>query len=268
MQKELVGIIGVNGLVAQRHKKAWDKLGIKWLGIGDLKHLDGITIVDICTPIYLHTNMVKKAVKAGKRVICEKPMAMNVKEGKDLVEFLKSYPDRVCIIYQFRYNPVFLQLKKEIEEGKYGDIKLITVTYFRYKGGEYFKGWRASKTEAGGGVLLNVTIHYLDLIQYLFGMPTVIHGLTANLKRMDVEDIAVGILRLPTGAVASITLCSDVSDQKDMEFSVYGTKSSTTIKLKENEYHAENFQAFLDGENYVTSTEALKSLQIVEKMYA
>lgn len=259
-----VAIIG-NGLVSQRHKIAWDKLGISWSVIDKGDPWPKADVYDICTPIYLHTNHIKKAVKLGK-VICEKPLAPSVKEAKEVIEWLKDYPD-ICIIYQFRFNPVFLQLKKEIEEGKYGDIKLITVTYFRYKGGDYFKGWRKSKTEAGGGVLLNVTIHYLDLLQYLFGYPTEIKGMTANLKPMDVEDIAIGILRFPQGAVASITLCSDVKEQKHMEMSVYGTKGSQTIQMRENEYHANNFQAFLNGENFVTPTEALKSLMIVEKMY-
>lgn len=263
-----VGIIGANGLVAQRHKAAWNKLGIKWEPIDTWDSYD-IDLYDICTPIYLHAHMIRQAVLSGKLVLCEKPLALNMDEGMRLVEDLKNYDARVGIIYQFRFNPKILQLKKELEEGKYGEIKLVTVTYFRWKTGEYFKGWRASQTEAGGGVVLNVTIHYLDLMQWLFGFPTNIHGnITTMTPGIDVEDTCTATMRFPNGAVGSYVVSSHVDPQYHMEMGVYGTKGHTRIELKENEYHAENFQSFLDGKDYVTPTEALKSLKMVERIYA
>lgn len=261
-----VGIIGIDGLVAQRHKKAWNKLGIKYEGIS-ISDIDKYDLIDLCTPIYTHPPFIEECLKAGKDVICEKPLALNYKDGKDIADLSLGYRNRVGIVYQFRYNPKIIQLKKELAENKYGEIKLVTVTYFRWKTGEYFNGWRASKAEAGGGVVLNVTIHYLDLMQWLFGYPTSISGhKTTMTKGIDVEDTAVATMQFPNGAVGSYVVCSHVEPQYHMEFKVFGDRGHTTIQLTENEYHAENFEAFLDNKDYVTLHEALKSLKMVEEI--
>ncbi len=266
-------LLGYNGLVAQRHKAALDKMGIGWYPLNKIEEYETWAgqgdIIDLCTPIYLHANQILNAASIGIPVLCEKPLGINAQEGRELVEHLKAYPEsKVGIIYQFRFNPKIQQLKKELEEGKYGDIKLVTVTYFRWKTGEYFNGWRASKTEAGGGVVLNVTIHYLDLMQWLFGYPTSMSGeITTMTKGIDVEDTAVATMKFPNGAVGSYVVCSHVDPQYHMEMGVYGTAGHTRIELRENEYHAENFQAFIDGKDYVTPTEALKSLQMTEAIY-
>lgn len=263
-----IGIIGHKGLVAGRHRKAFKKIKLKYTHATLNDCLEHDWIADICTPIYLHAHMIKQLVKAGRKVICEKPLAINYQEGKDLVEWLKNYPDQVGIIYQYRFNPKILKLKQELEEEKYGEIKLVTINYYRWKAGEYFQGWRASKSEAGGGVVLNVTIHYLDLMQWLFGYPTSIGGeITTMEKGIDVEDTAVATMKFPNGGVGVYTVCSHVDPQYHMEMGVYGTKGHKRIQLKENEYHAENIQAILDGENYVTPIEALKSLKMTEAIY-
>jgi UDP-N-acetyl-2-amino-2-deoxyglucuronate dehydrogenase len=264
-----VFIIGIEGRVAQRHKLAWGRLGVSVSGCGsDMDYREIISknrfdIIDICTPIYLHPIMIKESIKYAS-VICEKPLGINIEEAKEITRIA----GKVCIVYQFRFNPKILKLKREIQEGKYGEIKMVTANYFRWRGEEYYKKWEADKFKAGGGVLLNVCIHYVDLLQWMFGYPTKVCGTMTTAKtRLDVEDCVSMSLKFPTGAIGTLNLSTHVNPPKHFELSVYGTKGHTTIQLRQNEYHYDNFKAFLEGHDYVTPMEAMKSLQICEDFY-
>lgn len=260
-----VGIIGYKGRVAQRHIKAWNALGIKWVGCDSKQDYrvfmltSGITMVDICTPIYLHAEMIKAAVEYKIPVICEKPLALNIEEAKELTKLR----GKIGIIYQFRYNPKILKLKKEIQEGKYGEIKLVTAQYYRWRGPEYYQKWEADSNKAGGGVTFNVCIHYFDLMQWMFGYPKEIKGMITTAKpELDIEDNSVSIMKFPSGALGAVILSTHVNPPKHFEFSIYGTKGHKTIQLRQNEYHKENFEAFLKNEGFVDPLEASKSLKM------
>lgn len=265
-------IIGFKGRVAQRHIKAWEELGVEWIGRTheDTNSIDydDIDIVDICTPIYLHHAMISEAVYNNTPVICEKPISSEITD--DLLEDILMWDlngDKVCIVYQFRYNPKIIKLKKEIEQGKYGEIKLVTSHYYRYRDPSYYGKWEGDKYKAGGGVVLNVTIHYLDLMQWMFGYPTKIEGMKTLAKQgLDIEDTAVAIMQFPSGAIGNFIATTHANPPKHYELSVYGTKGHTTIQLRENEYHKDNFLAFINNKDYVTPLEALKSLRMVKEI--
>jgi predicted dehydrogenase len=262
-----VGIIGYKGRVAQRHIRAWNDLGIKWEGCDKEDNwLDfiqkGWDIIDICTPIYLHPKMITVSMQYSD-VICEKPVATNLDIATKVVDFAEHYRKKVGIIYQFRYNPKVLRLKREIADGKYGEIKLVTSHYYRYRDLEYYGEWEGDVFKAGGGVVFNVTIHYLDLMQWIFGYPTEIRGLKTLAKQgMDIEDTACAIMRFPNGAIGNYVATTHADPPKHYEMSVYGTKGHTTIQLRQNEYHKQNFEAFINNKDYVTPMEAVKSLRM------
>ena len=265
-----VFIIGIQGRVAQRHALAWQKLGVKVFGCGsDIDYREVIDkkyhdIIDICTPIYLHASMIKECIKKGFPVISEKPLCLTENEARELIK-LKG---KIGIIYQFRYNPKIIKLRQEVLNGVYGEIKMVTANYFRWRGEEYYKKWEHDKFKAGGGVLFNVCIHYVDLIQWLFGYPTSIAGhMTTSKAGIEVEDNVAMSMRLPNGGIAAVNLSSHVNPPKHFEFSVYGTKGHTTIQLRQNEYHKDNFKAFLSGKDFVDPIEAYKSFKIINDFY-
>lgn len=255
-----IAIIGYKGRVAKRHIKAWEGLGIEWKGYdeGDKYDFGEFDIIDICTPIFAHIPLILQAVKAKVPILCEKPIARTLKEA----HWVLNLRHKIGIIYQFRFNPKILKLKKEIEHGKYGEIKLVTSQYYRWRGEDYYKSWESSKELAGGGTVLNVTIHYLDLMQWIFGYPIEIKGFSNSMKNMEVEDTAVAIMKFPKGVIGSYVVTTHANPPKHYEFSVYGTKGYKTIQLRENEYHKENFKAFIKRKDYVTPEEAIKSLKM------
>lgn len=270
-----VFLVGIHGRVAQRHIAAWNKLGHTVIGCGsdmDYKYMMShfsrwnkgeIALVDICTPVYLHAEMVKYCVSLGLPVICEKPMAVL---ESDAIELTKL-GGKIGFVYQFRYNPKIVKLRKELKEGKYGEIKMVTANYFRWRGPEYYQKWEHDKMKSGGGVLLNVCIHYVDLMQWLFGYPTEVKGMMTTTKRIDVEDNITAMMKFPNGGIGSLNLSTHVNPPKHFELSVYGTEGHVTIQLRQNEYHYRFFEEFLKNGEYVTPIEAYKSFRIVNDIY-
>ena len=265
-----VGIIGHTGYIGPRHVKAWDELGVKWEGCnttGDWTEFikRDFDIIDIATPIWLHPVMIRESIKAGKDVICEKPLANNLKDAYEIIELSKFTKKKIGIVFQCRYNRKFLALKKEIEDGVYGQIKMAVFQYFRNKDDEHFKKrpWRKSINEAGGFAALNIVIHHIDQLQWMFGFPCQTYGVVApHQVGYDVEDTFIGTFKFPTGTIGAMICSTRANPPKHTELSIYGTKGHKTIQMRENEYHKDNFKAFIEGKGYVTPVEAVKSLRL------
>lgn len=141
--------------------------------------------VHICTPHYLHYEMITAALKAGKHVVAEKPMVMT----RNQFESLLKTPgiNDVCLIFQNRLNPCAQKLRSIIEKGILGHIicaKAI-VTWRRTK--EYYKkdNWRGKWDTEGGGVLINQAVHTLDMLHYLVGD---IKSVQANMTNYSLND--------------------------------------------------------------------------------
>lgn len=269
----VVGIIGHKGRVAQRHIKAWKDLGIKWMGCD--KNYDyrnfiqskKINIIDICTPIYLHSQMILASLKTNKDIICEKPIAHNLKDARIVLKAIEDSQKKVGIVYQFRFNPKVADMKKKLRDGYFGRVLMVNVDYFRWRGWEYYKEWEYDKQKAGGGVVLNICIHYLDLLQHLFGMPKKIIGLTSTSQPgLEIENNAVAVFKFSNNVLGSIRLSSDIKNPLHTKFTIIGQRKRKTYLLKQNEYHKDYFKEFLKNEPPVNVKEAIKSLRIALKI--
>lgn len=145
----------------------------------------------VSVPHHTYENIISTLAAAGKHIIKEKPFATSIDEAKRLMQVLKSTPVYLAVTVQRRFNPIyqtFHQLKKRIGkiysiEGQYTMNVLSLDT-----------GWRASKELSGGGALIDMGYHFVDLLIWYFGMPT---SVTARLTRgnrpnqkYDVEDTA------------------------------------------------------------------------------
>lgn len=162
-----------------------------------------ITSVHICTPHFLHFSMIQKALAAGKTVVTEKPIT-RVREEFD--ELMKTPGvERVCAVFQNRYNPCVVALKKAIEEGKLGKVLGVKGILTWYRDASYYAAgdWRGKYDTEGGAVAINQAIHTLDLMIYLGGPVHDIQGSTFNFSLQDTieaEDTAVSYMNFENGA--------------------------------------------------------------------
>lgn len=167
-----------------------------------------IDAVMIATPHYFHTPLSLDAIHAGIHLLVDKPLGVH---KADCEKTIKAYETRgrqdlvFAVMFNQRTRPIYRKLKNLIDKGELGSIRRINWTITDWFRSEfYFKagGWRATWKGEGGGVLLNQCPHQLDLMQWLFGMPSRVRsfGTLGKYHEIEVEDEVTSYLEFPDGA--------------------------------------------------------------------
>ena len=162
-----------------------------------------IDSVHICTPHYLHFDMICNALSAGKSVVAEKPVTMTKHEFDILKNTANS--EKVCLVLQNRYNPCIEMLKKITQSKEYGEIKAIKAIVTWHRDAKYYASgeWRGTWAYEGGGVLINQAVHTLDFMTYLAGS---VNALKANMMNyslsgvIETEDTFTSYMNFKNGA--------------------------------------------------------------------
>ncbi len=164
--------------------------------------IDAILIV---TPHYSHTSLGIAALEKGLHVLVEKPISVHKADAERLIA-AHTRPDQVfAAMFNVRTYPTYRKLKELIDSGELGEIRRInwTITdWFRTFAYYRSASWRATWEGEGGGVLLNQCPHNLDMIQWLFGMPSKVRALCrfGQYHEIEVEDDVTAVLEYPNGA--------------------------------------------------------------------
>jgi predicted dehydrogenase len=171
-----------------------------------------IDAVSVCTPNALHAPVAIAAFEAGKHVICEKPIATNAEEGKAMVEAAKKAGKIFMMGFNNRFRGDTQLLKKCIEAGELGEIYYAKTGWIRRRGIPGLGGWFTTKSLSGGGPLIDLGVHVLDLTLWLMGNPKPTYVLGSSYAMFgpqmakeqggtyDVEDLACGLVKLENGA--------------------------------------------------------------------
>lgn len=244
MKKVRIGVIGCGGIangkhlpahkhnpdselvafcdiIVERAEKAAKEYGIPGAKVyKDYKELlkdKTIDAVLVLTPNISHSFISVDAMKAGKHVMCEKPMAINSKEAKKMLDAAKKYKRILTIGYQSRYTPQAIFLKKECEKGTFGDIYYAKAQAIRRRAVPTW-GVFLDEKQQGGGPLIDIATHTLDLTLYMlnnyepaYAVGTTYHKLNKQTdqgnawgdwdpKKFTVEDSAFGFVVMKNGA--------------------------------------------------------------------
>ncbi len=161
-------------------------------------------VVHICTPHYLHRDMAVYALEAGCDVYLEKPAAMNASQAMEIVEASERCGKKVCVSFQNRVIPTNALAKEIVDDVRYGKLLGIRAEMTWSRGGAYYteSGWRGTWEKEGGGVLMNQSIHTLDLMYYLGGKVKNMEGSVAlrrNKGVIEVEDTAEATIWFENG---------------------------------------------------------------------
>lgn len=166
-----------------------------------------IDLVHICTAHYQHAPMAVDALKAGKHVLTEKPMAETKEAALTMLQAAEECPNvQLGVIFQNRYNPASQIMKKAVQSGELGKLLCLKGIVTWSRDASYYKTeWKGKWATEGGGVLINQSIHTLDLLQWLGGQVTSIKGTMSNDSLEDiieVEDTVHAHLTYANGATA------------------------------------------------------------------
>ena len=189
---------------SEKRQKVNAEFGLNAEEYGDYNALlasGKVDVVHVCTPHYLHAEIICAALGANIHVLCEKPLAINFEQLNDIEKAVKNSSATLGVCFQNRYNASVLYLK-EFFKGK--EITAATANLVWQRDEKYYASgaWRGKKQYEGGGVMINQAIHSLDLLQWFCGMPeTVIAHCSNNSLQgvIDVEDTAYGLFSLKNG---------------------------------------------------------------------
>ncbi len=196
MKKIKVGVIGAGGIAQLGHIPSYRMIpDVEVVAISDpnreklndvrnkfsiekaftdykeLLNIDDLDAVSICTPNYLHAQIALSALRCGKNVLCEKPFAVNADETEEVIKEAEKSGKLLLENLSLRYDLTHRIIQKYVQEGKLGRLYYAKCSYLRRKGHPGIGGWFTNKKEAGGGCLLDIGIHVLDLALCSLGQP-------------------------------------------------------------------------------------------------
>ena len=244
MLKDKVEIAAVCDIVPEKIKGFKERFGYQDIpGFTDYKELlkvEGLDFIDICTPNYLHSIIAVDALDAGLHVFCEKPDAVSVDEAERMREAAERNNRHLMVMRNNRHRATAKYLKQYIADGKMGDIYCGRCGWQRRRGIPGKGGWFTTKAQSGGGPLIDLGVHMIDLAIWLMGNPTPVSvsGCTytkfANSDlsdsvnsdfgekkadgTFDVEDLAMGFIRFDNGACLQIEVSWASNVEKEVNF--------------------------------------------------
>ena len=291
MSKIKIGIIGV-GSISECHIESYKKnpdvelyafcdineetLKLKgerhgitrlYTNLDEMLALKEIDAVSVCTWNSEHKSCTIAALKAGKHVLCEKPMSVSKADAEEMQKVAEENGKLLMIGFVRRHGNDCRIVKDFIDTDSLGDLYYAKATYLRRNGNP--GGWFGDKSRSGGGPLIDLGVHVIDLVRYLMGNPKPVsvygatfkkldnrphikgkHGYTSigagNKDICDVEDLATALIRFDNGAVLSIEASFSLNIKKDEgTIELFGTKGGAKLNPELEIYNETN--------NYLTN---------------
>jgi len=166
-----------------------------------------IDLVDVCTPPFTHAEISINALRSGKHVVCEKPMAASLEECDAVLRARDESGKKLSIIAQNRFRRPIRDLKALLDSGIAGEVRHAQVNSFWFRSHSYYDlWWRGTWEKEGGGCTLNHAVHHIDMLGWMMGLPRRVTSVLANTAHdnAEVEDLSVSVMEYP-GALATVT---------------------------------------------------------------
>lgn len=195
---------------------------------------DRIDIVCVCTPSGLHLEPALTVINAGKHCVIEKPLETTLDRCDKIIDAGVRNKVLVSGIFPMRFSRVSMELKKVIDEGRFGRLVLGDAYIKWYRNAEYYKDvkWRSSFSSSGGGAVMNQGIHSVDLLLWFMGKVEAVSAFTGVLghEDLEVEDVAAATLKFENGAMGVIEASTAVNPGFYRKIEILGTLGSVIIE--------------------------------------
>jgi predicted dehydrogenase len=203
--------------------------------------IDGVDVVDICTPPQLHREIGVAAAEAGKHIYCEKPLGCSVEDTRLLSEAARRAGVKTFVGFNYRWAPVIQHLKKLIDQGELGELRHLRAAFYSdwAANDRVAWDWRFDAKQAGAGALTDVGSHTLDMVRFLAGeIGQVLGGAkvlvkerlepdTSKLHQVDTDDYWAALLVFESGCVGVVDGSRIATGSKvGFSFEIYGSKGA------------------------------------------
>ena len=203
---------------------------------GDVQEMltsEQLDVINICVPSGVHGELACQAMRSGRHVIVEKPMDINRAAIAEMLRVQQEVGVKLAVISQHRFDAATQQVHDLVKEQAFGRLVLGNAIVPWWRSQAYYDSgeWRGTWALDGGGVLMNQSIHSIDLLQWLMGPVKSVFAYTDMLAhQMETEDVAVAVLRFASGAVGTITATTEAYPGVGTRIEVYGTRGSAVIE--------------------------------------
>lgn len=189
------------GLVTRDPAKAEPYKARAWASLDEALLDPAIEAVYVATPVFLHAPLTIQALRAGKHVLCEKPMAMNEAEARSMVQAREQSGRTFGVAYYRRTYPKVQRAKQLLDAGAIGTPVVAELTsHGWFDETESHRSWLIDPAQAGGGPLYDVASHRIDMLNFLFGQPQRVSAHLSNaVHHYAVEDNATVMIDYPRG---------------------------------------------------------------------
>ena len=219
---------------------------------------EDVDAVDICTPNYLHAPMAITALRSGRHVLCEKPIARNAEEARKMVETAKKHKRILMVAMNNRFRTDVEVLRTFISRGELGTVQLVKAGWRRTAQDWQARDWFKDQKKSGGGVLLDLGLPKMDLAMWIAGLKKP-ERITCKVFQRDgrrgVEDSACAMVNFAGGACLILEVTWNLLEPKDdIYLEVYGSRGAAALYPfrihKELHGHLVNVTPAIEPKNY------------------
>jgi len=294
---ELVAVVDEDPVKARRIQKQFG-FHEAYEDVAELLKLAEIDAIDICTPNYLHAPMAIAALRSGRDVLCEKPLARSRGEAQQMVDTAEQEGRILMVGMNNRFREDVATLQKFIKGGELGDVNFVKAGWLRRATEWRERAWFTQKGKAGGGALLDLGTPLMDLAVWVAGLrrPT---GVTCSIfgkkGRTGVEDSAVAMVRFAGGAALTLEVNWNLREPRDQSFmqiygssgaaflnplrihkQIHGVLVNVTPAMEQRNFYKDSYNAEIDHfvdcvrrrkKPMAAGRDALEVLRIVDAMY-
>ena len=193
-----------------------------------------IDAVTVATPTGLHASVAIPSARAGKHVLCEKPLDTTTAKARSIVDACRQSGVILSPVFQSRFGTGATAMKKAIDAGRFGRLLFVSGRIKWLRSQAYYDSgaWRGTWELDGGGCLMNQSIHGIDLMLHFAGAPAEVFGYTATRThaRLEVEDNACAVIRYASGAMGVIESSTSCAPGFPQQIEVSGERGTAAIE--------------------------------------
>ncbi|PZX61319.1 putative dehydrogenase [Algoriphagus ratkowskyi] len=219
---------------SERAQAAKEKFGIDtYSDISAFLTHPELDIVCICTASGHHMEAGLLAAKAGKHLLIEKPIEINLGRADQLIEACEKYGVRLGVIFQNRFSADYLKLKAAVQEGRFGKLLMGNAHVNWYRAPEYYSGspWKGTLEGDGGGAFMNQGIHTVDLLLDIMGdVKSVFAKVKTALHPIEGEDLGTALVTFENKALGNITASTALYPGLPERLEIFGKCGSAVLE--------------------------------------
>lgn len=227
-------LVAVADLIPERAQTLAARYGaIPYTNLSTMLERAGLDVVIVCTPSGKHGEHACEVMRSGRHVIVEKPMEIRRAALDEMLRVQKETGVKLAVISQHRFDPASQQVRQLLDEQAFGRLVLGNAAIPWWRSQAYYEsaGWRGTWELDGGGVLMNQSIHSLDLLQWFMGPVESVSASTGTLvHQMETEDVAVAILRFANGALGTIAATTGAYPGVATRVEIFGNQGSAILE--------------------------------------